>query len=44
MEFLELENERIKNELKKALEEINNLREENLSLKSQLKDPSAKIK
>ena len=44
MDYLEVENERLKNELKQALEEIANLREENLQLKSQLKDPQAKIK
>jgi regulator of replication initiation timing len=44
MDYLEVENERLKYELKQALEEIANLREENLQLKSQLKDPQAKIK
>jgi regulator of replication initiation timing len=44
MEFLETENERLKEELKAALEEIQALREENLQLKNQLKDPNAKIK
>jgi regulator of replication initiation timing len=44
MDYLEVENERLKNELKQALEEIASLREENLQLKSQLKDPQAKIK
>lgn len=34
MEYLELENERLRDELRQALEEISHLREENLSLKS----------
>jgi len=44
MEYLENENERLKEELRTALEEIQSLREENLQLKSQLKDPNVKIK
>jgi len=44
MEHLENENELLKSELKKALDELQLLREENLNLKSQLKDPSVKIK
>ncbi|CDW74055.1 ankyrin repeat protein [Stylonychia lemnae] len=44
MEHLENENELLKIELKKALDELQALREENLNLKSQLKDPSVKIK
>jgi regulator of replication initiation timing len=44
MDYLELENERLKNDLRQALDEIASLREENLQLKSQLKDPQAKIK
>ena len=44
MEYLELENERLKEELRTALEEIQSLREENLQLKNQLKDPNVKIK
>jgi cell shape-determining protein MreC len=44
MEHLENENELLKLELKKALEELQIIREENLNLKSQLKDPSVKIK
>ena len=38
MEYLEVENERLKEELRTALEEIQSLREENLQLKSQLKE------
>jgi len=34
MDYLEAENERLKNELKQALSEIASLREENLQLKS----------
>eukprot|EP00347_Sterkiella_histriomuscorum_P002204 403369067 len=44
MAHLENENDLLKAELKKALEELQLLREENLSLKSQIKDPSVKIK
>ena len=44
MEYLEVENERLKEELRTALEEIQSLREENLQLKNQLKDPNVKIK
>ena len=44
MEYLEVENERLKEELRTALEEIQSLREENLQLKNQLKDPNIKIK
>ena len=44
MEYLEIENERLRDELKQALDEIANLREENLQLKSQLKDPNVKLK
>lgn len=43
MEYLETENYRLKEELKSALEELQSLREENLQLKSQLKDPNVKI-
>ena len=43
MEYLEQENERLKQELKAALQEIQALREDNLQLKSQLKDPNVKI-
>lgn len=40
MEFLESENQRLKDELRAALAEIQGLRDENLQLKSQLKDSS----
>jgi regulator of replication initiation timing len=44
MEYLEQENERLRDELQAALEEIQGLRQENLALKNQLKDPNVKIK
>lgn len=44
MEHLEQENDRLREELRTALEEVKTLREENLLLKSQLKDPNVKVK
>ena len=44
MDFLDQENQRLREELKAALEEIQSLKDENILLKSQIKDPSFKLK
>ena len=44
MEYLEAENKRLAEELRIANEQLLELRNENMQLKAQVKDPSLKIK